>query len=132
MTRKNFEKTSKLLLPVRFTEEELQAIGLQLAATHVKIGELVVQKKIEADRMKDLIENATAEAGRLATNRVNGFEQRYVDCTTSYDFRRSTKRTVRMDTGEVVSEGPMTDEELKLAQMAFDDAREEQTEEQTQ
>lgn len=118
-------KTTKLLLPVNFTEAELQAIGLQLAATHNKIGELTVQKKIEADRYKDLIETATAEAGRLATNRINGWEKRYVDCETTFDFKRSTKRTVRIDTGEVVEEGPMTDEELKLAQMALDEAREE-------
>lgn len=117
-------KTTKLLLPVNFTDEELQAIGLQLAATHNKIGELTVQKKIEADRFKDLIETATAEAGRLAANRINGWEKRYVDCETTFDFKRSTKRTVRLDTGEFVEEGPMTDEEVKLAQMAFDDARE--------
>jgi hypothetical protein len=108
--RKNFEKTT---------------IGLQLAATHVRIGELTVVKKIESDRMKDQIESATSEAGRLANNRVNGFENRYVDCTTTYNFKSTTKRTVRLDTGEVVAEGPMTDEEQKLAQMAFDDARDE-------
>jgi hypothetical protein len=123
--RKNFEKTTKQLLPVKFTDDELQAIGLQLAAVHVNIGELTVQKKIESDRFKDLIDAATSEAGRLAANRVNGCENRYVDCTTTYDFKKGTKRSVRLDTGEVVAEGPMTDEELKLAQMAFEDARDE-------
>lgn len=32
---------------------------------------------------------------------------------------------MRLDTGEVVAEGPMTDEEMKLAQMALDEARDE-------
>lgn len=89
--RTNFEKTDKQLLPVKFTDDELQAIGLQLAATHERIGELTVQKKSEADRYKDLIENATAEASRLAKNRINGWENRYVDCTTTYDFKKSTE-----------------------------------------
>jgi len=113
-----YERTEKQLLPVRFTDDELQAIGLQLAATHNKIGE----KKRTADTYKDSIDSAMAEATRLAMNRVNGWEMRYVDCQISFDFQRSTKRIVRTDTGEIVSEGPMSDDELKLAQMAFDDA----------
>lgn len=108
-------KTTKLILPVQFTHDELHEIGLSLAATHRHIGELSVKKKIEADRFKDLIDGATGEAGRLATNRINGWENRYVDCEITYDFDKGTKQTVRMDLGEVVKEEPMEDRERQLA-----------------
>ncbi|HXG59174.1 MAG TPA: hypothetical protein VNL91_09135 [Thermoanaerobaculia bacterium] len=69
---KRLEKTTKLLLPVQFTDEELQAIGLQLAAAHQKIGKLTIEKKIANDRFKEDIEAAENEAARLADNRISG------------------------------------------------------------
>ena len=108
-------KTTKLFLPVQFTHDELHEIGLSLAAKHKEIGELTVKKKIEADRFKDLIDNATGEATRLATNRINGWENRYVDCEITYDFEKGTKQTVRLDIGEIVKEEPMEDHERQLA-----------------
>lgn len=120
------KKTSKILLPVPFTENELQAIGLQLAATHQRIGELTVQKKESADAFKGKIDSASSEAGRLATNRIRGWESRYVDCDVTYDFDKGTKQTVRLDSGEVVGEEPMKDEEKQLAFAAFESQIEEQ------
>jgi hypothetical protein len=108
-------KTTKLFLPVQFTHDELHEIGLSLAAKHKEIGELTVKKKLEADRFKDLIDTATSEASRLATNRINGWENRYVDCEITYDFEKGTKQTVRLDLGEVVKEEPMEDSERQLA-----------------
>lgn len=119
------KKTSKLLLPVQFTEAELQAIGLQLAATHQRIGVLTVEKKESADQFKSKIDGATSEASRLATNRINGWESRYVDCEVTYDFDKGTKQTVRLDSGEVVGEEPMKDEEKQLAFAAFESQAEE-------
>lgn len=116
------EVEMKLQLPVRFTEEELQAVGLQLAATYQEIGALTLEAKMSADKFKERIKAATMEAARLAANRISGQELRYVDCTTSYDFENGTKRVVRIDTGEIVSEGPMTSEEQQLAQMSFESA----------
>lgn len=127
MTKRNVrpvEKTEKRQLAVQFTDDELQAIGLQLAAQHQEIAKFNGEKKRAADLWKDKIDEATAEAGRLATNRINGYEYRYVDCTTTFDFAKLTRRTVRLDTGEMIEEGPMTEEEQKLAQMALEDARE--------
>lgn len=120
------KKTSRLLLPVQFTDGELQAIGLQLAATHQRIGELTVQKKESADAYKTKIDGATSEAGRLATNRINGYESRYVECEVTYDFDKGTKQTVRLDSGEVVGEEPMKDEEKQLAFAAFESQIEEE------
>lgn len=108
-------KATKLMLPVQFTYDELHDIGLALAAKHKEIGEITVKAKIEADRFKDLIKNATGEASRLATNRINGWENRYVDCEITYDFEKGTKQTVRIDLGEVVKEEPMEDHERQLA-----------------
>jgi hypothetical protein len=119
------KKTTKLLLPVTFTENELQALGLQLAATHQDIGKLTVEKKESADRFKAKIDSATSEASRLATNRINGYESRYVDCEVTYNFDTGMKQTVRLDSGEVVSEEPMKDEEKQLAFAAFETAEEE-------
>jgi hypothetical protein len=119
-------KATKELLPVHFTQNELQEIGLQLAATHQRIGKLTTEKKIATDRFKEEIDAATNEAGRLATNRVNGYEHRYVDCETTYDFDKGMKRVVRRDTGEVVREEPMKDDERQLA-LAVIEQNEEQS-----
>lgn len=116
------KKTTKVLLPVSFTADELQALGLSLAATHQRIGELTVEKKESADAFKSKIDSATAEAGRLATNRINGWENRYVDCEITFDFDKGMKQTVRLDSGEVVSEEPMKEEERQLALAAFESA----------
>lgn len=116
------KKITKLLLPVHFTENELQAIGLQLAATHQRIGVLVVEKKESADAFKAKIDGATSEAGRLANNRINGWENRYVDCEITFDFDKGMKQTIRLDSSEVVSEEPMKDEERQLALAAFESA----------
>jgi hypothetical protein len=109
------KKTIKEMLPVQFTQTELNDIGLQLAATHQRIGQITLEKKLANDRLKEDIEAATNHASRLATNRVNGFENRYVDCEMTYDFEKGMKRVVRLDTGEVVREEPMKDEERQLA-----------------
>jgi hypothetical protein len=114
------KKTTKLLLPVHFTDAELQAIGLQLAATHQKIGVLTVEKKQSADEFKERIESATTEASRLAQNRIDGFEHRYVDCEITFDFEKGMKQTVRLDVAEIVSEEPMKDEERQLALAAIE------------
>lgn len=67
MTRKEIR-----YIPVQFTNEELQEIGLKLAETHRALADLEDQKKNEADRFKGLIGEKQAEATKLARQRIDG------------------------------------------------------------
>jgi DNA mismatch repair ATPase MutL len=104
-------KTELLSLPVKYTEEELQELGLDLARKHDELAALEAKKKAEADRMKSEISAAQAQAQVLARRRMDGYYYRDVECSVEFDFKRGTKTYVRLDTGEIARSVTMTDRE---------------------
>lgn len=107
-------KTETRYVPVQFTNEQLQEIGLKLAETHQAIDRLEKEKKDEADRYKGLIAEKQTEASKLSTDRVNGYHIEPMECAVEYDFRAGTKSIIRPDTTEVVATLPLSADERQL------------------
>jgi hypothetical protein len=99
---------------VYLSPEEKAEFGRQLARNAADLETLEDRKKQVASEFKAKIDAANAEIFKTARLLNNGYEYRDVKCDVQYDTpRKGLKRIVRMDTGEVVEEIPMTADELQ-------------------
>jgi hypothetical protein len=112
--------------PVKLTEAEKNERGYQMG--------LQVKAKAAAEREKETanagfksrIQTAEAEITLLSQVLVSGEEHREVECDQIPNRVEGTCQIVRRDTGEVVTERPLTDKEMhKLMQMSLDDLEKE-------
>lgn len=92
-----------------FNNDELREQGKRLAETHDKLDELERDKKRVTTDFAAKISAVKAEAGSLAANVSTGYQLRDILCTAVMDTPKlGMKRITRNDSGEVVSEEPMT------------------------
>lgn len=99
-----------------FNSDELREQGKRLAETHSKLDELDKDKKRVTSEFTSKINAVKAEAGSLSAKVNTGYELRDILCTAVMDTPKlGMKRITRNDTGEVVSEEPMTPTENRDA-----------------
>lgn len=92
-----------------FNSDELREQGKRLAETHSKLDELEKDKKRVTSDFTAKINAVKAEAGSLSAKVNTGYELRDILCAAVMDTPKlGMKRITRNDTGEVVSEEPMT------------------------
>lgn len=105
------EKTTKQFLRYHFTEEDLRGLAADMVQAKTEIEEAegrltTTKKQIQAE-----IQEASA-ALDLATSKYRaGYEMRNIECREVHDFTDKTVRIYRNDSGELVRERPMTEEE---------------------
>jgi hypothetical protein len=108
-------KDIELELPCDLTEEEIQHRAQQLGATIAEYDDVESAKK---DAMKEFGERLGELRGRMRRFSLvirTKSEQRIVKCLVNFnDPTVGIKRIVRLDTGEIYAERPMTDEERHL------------------
>lgn len=96
-------------LPVSLTREEVIAFGDELTSKMLEKSILEEEEKQRKEQHKAKMSSVEAEIARLAVVRRTRKEERQVLC---YERRVGIAiEIVRLDTGEVVSERPMTDRE---------------------
>lgn len=102
-----------MLLPVKLSDSEVLAKSKAAAEKSHVISSLTDAMKDQADDYKARIKEEKAVQARLLQEIGSGSEMRLVEVDVEF-FPRSAKAEVtRKDTGEVVLERAMTDEEVK-------------------
>jgi hypothetical protein len=101
------------LLPCKLTTEEKAERGHQLSAALGRVDAIAAKRKIANDGFKaeTEIEMVTVRAMQKAID--SDEEDRSVEQIERFDLRRCTAQTLRVDTGEVVSERALTSSELQ-------------------
>ncbi|MCE5309663.1 MAG: hypothetical protein LLG20_18670 [Acidobacteriales bacterium] len=97
-----------------FSAEEKAEFARQLARNTQDLEALNDRKAQVTSEFTAKIKAATAEIFKVARLMNNGYEYRDVKCDVLYDTpKRGYKRIIRMDTGEVVEDCPMSPDELQ-------------------
>lgn len=98
-------------LRCQLTDGELLARGQELARALEQMQKREADGKAFAANVKSDIEQYKKEGLRLTSHIAEKSEWRKVECNEVHDFEAGTVSVVRLDTGEVVSERRMCDEE---------------------
>lgn len=107
-------KREAQLLATELTPEEFTAKARALAETHEKLAlERETQKEAKAD-MKQRLEELEQKRNTLARIVQRGKEDRLIDVEIKADDAQGIARVVRLDTGEVVEERPLSVGERQL------------------
>ena len=106
-------KTLKVVKELRcaLTDEELLARGQALARALEQMQKREADGKAFAANVKSDIEQYKKEGLRLTSHIAEKSEWRPVECNEVHDFKEGTVSLIRLDTGEVISERRMWDEE---------------------
>jgi hypothetical protein len=101
-------------LEVQLTEKEIRTASKAMAEALRGKGQ--AEDEIKTFRSQKMAEVTRLE-GQIAINAqlVNTEKEfRPVECEVSYDFAKGVKTTVRMDTGEVVRQEPVTNSDRQM------------------
>jgi hypothetical protein len=114
MTETKTQTTLTKEIEHHFSLDELRNLGISLANAIADI-ETLTQEKVDfmAD-LKGRHKDAQAKVKLLAEKIRTGSEVRLVECRLEKDFLANAVRIYRLDTGELVEERPMTQEERQL------------------
>ena len=93
------------------TDAELRARGDQLADLQEKVERAEEEKAAKSKEYSGHIAKFNGEASCIAKEVREKCAWRYVEVETKFDFDAGTADTSRVDTGEVVTSRPLTQEE---------------------
>lgn len=99
------------LLPCKLTDEELLKYGGELGAVIQDVTAEEDQQTSLKQDMKARLTSLEAERTALATKITRQEELRNVEVQPAIDFKKGVYQEVRIDTGELIFERPVTDEE---------------------
>jgi hypothetical protein len=97
-----------------FTEEERRDLATELAQ---KVSDQQIaedEKKAIMSDLKSKIDSLAAQSNSLATRLNSGYEMRHIKCEVIKDFKNGRVQHMRTDTGEIVRDRKMTDEDRQL------------------
>lgn len=105
-----------------FTREELRELGIRLATKAQEIYSVRADKKAAMKAFASQIEELENQTAALVRKLNERSESREVECAVHYhEPKKGVKTVIRLDTGEVAGEWPMTAAELQSS-FVFDDA----------
>jgi hypothetical protein len=116
------KRTKKLTLslPVQFTAAELAERETALVEATLEYDRIEAEKKIAAKQFSEALKGLRREGSSLARQIQRGGQDAPVECiVTFHDPEPGFKSIMRGDTGEVLRQEPMTDEEKQ--ENLFDD-----------
>lgn len=111
-------------LECSLTHQEIREAGQALASMNVELEELEFKKKELNTRLADQIKEIKGSIGMKSKIVSTGVERRPVQVLERQDFLKRLVQAIRLDTGEVIRERPMTSDELQLDLFANDSAEE--------
>ena len=115
MTTKKRQKSEKMFLKYQFSHDEIHEKGILLASLTQEAAAIEDEKKAIVSEFKAKLDSKTAAIGSIGNHINNGYEHRYIECTTIFDEPSpGFKTTYRNDTKEKVSTAQMTPDELQL------------------
>jgi len=101
----------KEFLKCILTEGEKREIAQNLAVAVMSRDEAEGGLKSAQTQFKSKIALHEAELISLAEKLRSGFEMRNIECEISGDYKLGTVTIIRLDTGEIIRERPMTKDE---------------------
>jgi hypothetical protein len=108
-------KKIELELFCQLTEDEMRSRALMLAETVHTIDDVQSARNATAKEFRERLTGLMETQRKLSRILHDSAEKRLVVCRAFFHIpMQGTKRTVRVDTGEVVSEEAMTPAELQL------------------
>ena len=93
--------------PCDLSDRDKHERGTQLAAKHQEILEHEENARLASKANKDKEKQLKKELARLARSRHTGVEDRDVECYQQPNLSSYKIETIRLDTGEVVTDRPM-------------------------
>lgn len=106
-------------LPVKLTNEEKIAKGLEQARLRDAIRAVKAEKKVAMTGFAERLAALEKDRDRVSDDIRDGIETRAVEVREERNYRLGTLRLVRVDTGEVVETRAMTAEEREEAQVTM-------------
>lgn len=101
-------------LPVPFTDEELATMRDELARLVLAESEVRLRKKAALEVFKEELEQLISTRRDIAQRIRRKSEDREIECRVEFHSPMlGQKRVIRMDTGELLREEPMTEDELQ-------------------
>jgi hypothetical protein len=109
------QKRIEMELPCALTDEEVQSRGRMLGETIWAIDETQAARTSAMKEFKERLVGLNEMQRKLAGSIRDRMENRMVGCALQFHTPgEGMKRTVRLDTGEVVREEPMSEAEKQL------------------
>lgn len=106
-------KKVKKMLPVRLTNDELLKAGQDMANENRAHQAALDRKKEVVAQVTAEIEEHRTRVQTLGNLIANGYEYRQVECHVLVDRDRGWVTITRVDTGEVVADRAMRDDEAQ-------------------
>ena len=100
-------------LKVHLTERELLEKAKELARTRQEIDVLEAEKKAITAKFKSDIDEKTARSDGLVTIVSTGADYQPVDCEKVMDYINKRVTVCRLDTGELITDRKMYENELQ-------------------
>jgi len=107
-------------LPCKLTTGQIAEAAENLASAIQEAEGIEIEKKSVMKDYNSQIDNCKKRIHRLMTHVKNGVEYRPVECDLQFHIEKVLAILVRKDSGELVEERPMTDEEKQM-QIEFAD-----------
>jgi len=104
---------------VELQDKEKIELGRLMADSQERVAESEANAKSAAAQYKGEIELAKADFGRACSLVRAGYEERQVECERVFDYVKGEARVTRLDTGEVIEQRPLTEDE-KQSEMNLD------------
>lgn len=117
-------KTGVKNLKCILTDAEWRQGADDLAKTTATLRNVENEKAEQASSYGSRIKDIKAKLDRLSSVVAQGYEWRDVEVEFDQDYANRVIRTIRVDTGEVCEERPMTRKELEEQPLPFGEAAE--------
>lgn len=112
------EKVTEIELPYKFTDEEINQLGRDLAEMNEEYSSIEEEKKRYAQEYKTKLDNLQGKIDNVSKMIIDGEIQRMTKCIVKLNDPVVGKKTLyRQDTGEVAAIQPMHESELQLSIM---------------
>jgi len=102
-------------LPCSLTNEELADRSQQLAGAVTRVERAKDAKKSLDAQLTSEIKLHEAKRNELSSTVSTGKEYREVTVEVRFDFEKGIREELRLDTGEIFTERPLSDDEKQLA-----------------
>ena len=102
------------ILPCKMSQKEKSNAGVKLAAELEILESIEFDKKTIVQELSSKIKTHKKHIHDLSDQINRGIEMRSVDCELRLNVSKLIATLVRKDTGEIVNERPMTEEEKQM------------------
>jgi len=102
------------VLPCKLNEKDRADAADKLATAIQRVESLEIEKKTLNTNFKGQIDTQKEQIHKLTIEVKDGISQRSIDCELALNYSKLRAILTRLDTGQIVEERPMTEEEKQM------------------